>query len=162
MARDFPFPAARRGPRAAFTLVEVLAALAIFALVAIVLGSAYLNILNSYEAASRHAVVGEDVAFARQIVLTEPDREKLEQGGEFDTAGGRRARWSVEIASTTTAELFQVTFNCEISDPARAEPDKTTQTFMLLRPTWVVDTAERDKLREEAKTRILELQTKKA
>ena len=36
-----------------FTLVEVLVALAIFALGAVVLGSAYLNVLNSYEAVSR-------------------------------------------------------------------------------------------------------------
>lgn len=147
-----------RSRRNAFTLVEVLVALAIFALSAIVLGSAYLNILNSYDIAARNAVTGEDVAFARQIVLTEPDRTKLEQGGDFDTTGGRHVHWGVEIASTTTADLFTVTFTCEISDPTRSEPEKTTQTFTLLRPTWSTDIAERDKLRGEAQTRILELQ----
>jgi hypothetical protein len=35
------------------------------------------------------------------------------------------------------------------------------QTFTVLRPTWVVDAAERDKLREDAKQRILDLQGKK-
>lgn len=150
--------AGRRG----FTLIEVLAALTIFALCAIVLASAYLNILLSYDIVSRNAVVGEDVAFARQLVLREPDRKKLEEGGEFETAGGRRVRWGVEIASTTTADLFTVIFNCEISDPARAEPEKTIQTFTLLRPTWSIDVAERDKLRQEARTRILELQGKAA
>src|SRR5438876_635996 len=68
----------------AFTLLEVLVALAIFALAAIVLGSAYLNIINSYDIVSRTAVTSEDVAYARQIVLAEPDRKKLEDGGEFD------------------------------------------------------------------------------
>lgn len=144
-----------------FTLLEVLVALAVFALTAIVLGAAYLNILNSYEVVSRHSVVGEDIVFARQLVLTEPDRLKLEKGGEFETAGGRRAQWSVEITSTTMPDLFTVVFKCEVSDPNRPEPDRVTQTFTLLRPTWSIDPAERDKLRQETRTRILELQQKK-
>jgi general secretion pathway protein I len=157
-------PFARSEPRAscraAFTLLEVLVALAIFALGAVVLGSAYLNVLNSYEAVSRGRQVSEDFAFARHLVLTEPDRLKLEQGGEFETANGRRARWTVEIESTTLADLFKVAFTCEIPDPTRIEPDKQVQTFVLLRPTWSIDAMERSKLKEETKTRILELQGK--
>ena len=76
------------------------------------------------------------------------------------TAAGHRARWSVEIASTNVADVFRVAFNCEISDPARQEPDRVTQSFLVMRPTWVIDAAERGKLKEEAKTRILELQGK--
>lgn len=144
----------------AFTLVEVLVALCIFAMAAVVLGSAYLNILNSYEVVSRGTQVNEDFAFARQQVLNEPDRKKLEQGGEFETAGNSRAKWSVEIESSTVADVYRVTFICEISDPARPTSDRQTQTFMLLRPTWVIDPGERSKLKEDAKTRILELQGK--
>jgi general secretion pathway protein I len=142
----------------AFTLVEVLMALVIFALAAVVLGSAYLNVLNSYEAVSRSMQAGEDVAYARQLVLTEPDREKLELGGEFEAAGGRQARWSAAIEPTTMADLFTVTFACEVSDPARPEPEKVVQTFTLFRPTWSIDPAERSRLKEETRTRILELQ----
>ena len=145
-----------------FTLVEVLVALCVFAMAAVVLGASYLNILTSYEVVSRGVLINEDFAFARQIVLREPDRQKLEQGGEFETAGNRRAKWSVEITSTPMPDVFTVAFTCEISDPARTEPEKLTQTFTLLRPTWVIDTAERDKLKADVKTRILELQGKKA
>ena len=95
-------------------------------------------------------------------MLTEPDRKKLEQGGEFETANGRRAKWSVEIESSNVPDVFRVIFTCEITDPARAEPEKLTQTFMLLRPTWVIDVGERDKLRQEMRARIQELQVKKA
>ena len=54
--------------------------------------------------------------------------------------------------------VFAVTFTCEIADPTRTEPDRQTQSFHLLRPTWVEDAGERAKLKEDAKTRILELQ----
>ncbi len=150
-------PAVR--PRArAFTLIEVLVALAIFALGAIVLGSGYVNTLTSYDAASRAARLDEDVAFARQMIITQPDRTKLEQGGEFDTANGGHVRWSVEITSTTTADLFNVAFTCESELPGSLSPVKTEQTFTLLRPTWSIDQAEHDKLKEDARTRILEFQ----
>lgn len=145
-----------------FTLLEVLIALCIFAMAAVVLGSAYLNVLTSYDVVSRGVQIGEDYAFARQVVLNEPDRAKLEQGGEFETTGGARARWSVEIESSTIADVFKVNFTCEISNPSRPEPDKLTQSFMLLRPTWSIDVAERDKLKQEARTRIQEIQGKLA
>jgi general secretion pathway protein I len=150
-----------RGDRGrGFTLLEVLVALSIFALAVVVLGSTYLNVLNSYEAVSRGVQIGEDFAFARQLVLNEPDREKLEEGGQFDTAGGQRADWRVVIESTTVADLFNVTFTCEITDPTRLEPERVVQTFRLLRPTWSIDPAERSQLKEDAKTRIYELQGK--
>ena len=155
-----PTATLRRRAGRAFTLLEVLMAMALFAMAAVMLASTYLNVLNGYETAGRAARLNEDFAFARQLVLNEPDRKKVEEGGEFTTAGGNRARWSVEITSTNVADVFRVTFTCEISDPARPEPDRVSQGFLLLRPTWVVDAAERGKLKEDAKTRILELQGK--
>ncbi len=146
----------------AFSLVEVLVALTIFALSAIILGSAYVNVLNSYAVAGRFAQTNEDVAFARSLVITQPDITKLENGGEFEGASGRRVKWSAEITPTTTADLFSVAFTCEISDPAQVQTDKTVQTFMLLRPTWSIDPAARSQLRQDAKNRINEIQGKTA
>ena len=145
----------------AFTLVEVMVALCILAMAVVVLGSAYVNVLTGYEVLRRGTQVNEDFAFARQLVLREPDRQKLEQGGEFESAGGQRAKWSVEITSTSVPNVFNVAFTSEISDPSRTEPTKLTQQFTVLRPTWVIDTAERDKLKADFKTRIYELQGKK-
>ena len=143
-----------------FTLLEVLVAMTIFAMAAVMLASAYLNILNSYEAVSRGVQINEDFAFARQQVLNEPDRKKVEEGGEFETAGGRRAKWTAAIESTTVADVYRVAFTCELADPSRTEPERQIENFLLLRPTWVIDPAERGKLKEDAKTRILELQGK--
>lgn len=154
-------PRLGRSTSGGFTLVEVLVALCIFAMAAVVLGSTYLNVLNSYEIVSRGMQTNEDFAFARQLVLREPDRKKLETGGEFETARGRHARWSVEITSTTMPNVFNVAFTCEVTDSTRPEPEKLVQNFVVLRPTWVIDTAERDKLKADVKTRIYELQGKK-
>ena len=145
-----------------FSLLEVLVALTIFAMSAIILGSAYVNVLNSYAVAGRFAKTSEDLAFARSLVATQPDITKLESGGEFEGASGRRVKWSAEITPTTTADLFTVVFTCEISDPAQPQPEKVVQTFMLLRPTWSIDAAARSKLREDAKARIFEIQGKAA
>jgi general secretion pathway protein I len=147
----------------AFSLVEVLVALAIFALSAIILGSSYVNVLNSYAVAARSAQTNEDIGFARSLVTTQPDITKLQDGGEFDSAtSGRHVKWSAEITPTATADLFTVVFTCEITDAAQPQPDKTVQTFMLLRPTWSIDPAARSQLRQDTRNRINELQGKTA
>ena len=145
----------------AFTLVEVLVALCVFAMAAVVLGASYLNVLNSYEVVARGVRVSADFGFAREQVLREPDRKKLEQGGEFETSGGSRAKWSVEITSTNVPEVFNVAFTYEVGGATMAETVKQTQQFTVLRPTWVDDVPERDKLKEEMKARIYEIQGKK-
>jgi len=154
MTRSRSWLRGRRG----FTLLEVLVSLAIFATASIVLASAYLNILNGYDIAARSNETDSDVAFARSLVLTTADRDKLEQGGEFDGATGAHVRWSVDIAPTNTADVFTVTFTCEIDRANSQEPDKTVETFTVLRPTWSTKPDEHDKLRADAKSRIMELQ----
>ena len=147
---------------AGFSLVEVLMALTIFALAAIILGSSYVNVLTSYSIASQTAASSEDLAYARSLVLTQPDITKLQEGGEFETVAGRHAKWSAEITPTTTADLFTVVFSCEFAAANAGDPEKIVQTFTVLRPTWSIDPAARSQLRQDAKTRILELQGKLA
>ena len=149
----------RRSVASGFTLIEVLIAITIFALTAIVLGSAYVNVLTSYNVASRSHQTNEDIAFARSLITAEPDRKVIEEGGDFDSVNGRRVKWSATIESTNINDLFNVTYVCEITDPGMPEPEKTTQTFTILRPTWS-DPAERTKLLEDAKNRIAEIQQK--
>jgi len=157
-------PLSARVPRCAsgFSLLEVLVALMIFALSAIVLGSTYVNILNSYEAVARGNTRDEDVTFARAQLLAQPDRAKVEAGAEFDSLENRHVRWSATLASTAMPDLFTVTFLCEVTDMTKGgEAQKTIQTFTVLRPTWS-DAAEKTQLRQLVRDRIAELQgTKK-
>ena len=158
-ARSDSRPVVRACARRAFTLLEVLMALVIFALAAVVLGSAYVNVLNSYEVAARGTLTSPDATFARQIVLGEPDRKKLEEGGDFDTASGQKLRWSVEITSTNIPDLFNVALTLESGDRPSSTPPQPT-VFTVLRPTWSIDPAERTKLKEETRKRIMEIQGK--
>lgn len=143
-----------------FTLLEVLIALVIFALAAVVMGAAYVNVLFAYESVSRGNQAMEDVRFARAQLLAEPDREKALEGGDFEGSGGTRVRWTAAIEQTTTADLFRVEFTCEIAEAAN-QPSRPPikETFFLLRPTWSqgLDTGQ---MRQEAKERILEMRPK--
>ena len=157
----FARQSAARAPRLhvtpAFTLLEVLVALAIFAMSAVVLGATYVNALNAYQAAGRRNEYDADVRFVRAALLTQPDRDKAEAGGDLDLGGSKRAHWQTDIAPTDTVDLFSVTWTCTISDPARRQPYRARQTFLLLRPTWS-DPVERTALLDKVKQRILELQ----
>lgn len=148
--------------RRGFTLLEVLVALAISAAAGVVLVAAYINVLNAYDVVGRSNQRDQDIAFARGILLAEPDRKKAEDGGDFDTADGGHLRWRATIDPTDLADLFRVTFVCELSAPPgpRPPPPPVTEQFMLLRPTWSegIDTAA---LRQKAKERITEIQEKK-
>jgi general secretion pathway protein I len=141
--------------KGAFTLIEVLVSLGIFALAAIVLGTAYVNILTNYQAMRAWTVDKEELAFARATLLAEPDREKAEQGGEAALLAGGNIRWTAAIDETTRADLFRVTLDLEITPPPPAGPRREKQVFLLLRPTWS-DPARREKLQAEFREQLAE------
>lgn len=137
----------------AFTIIEVLAALAIFATAAIVLGAAYVNVLNGYAHAERATKVDADLRFAREILFRQPDLEEVEEGDEFESADGRRVIWKAVVEPTLVADLFEVEFQVELIDGSSGESEVVTERFRLLRPTWSEDN-DRDLLRQEARDNI--------
>lgn len=139
--------------RRGFTLVEVLAALAIFALAAIVLGAAYVNVLLGYQHAEQATKVDADVEFAREILFRLADLDTVEKGGEFETADGRRVAWIATVSPTEIADLFEVEFEVKVDGGLNGKDLTETEHFRLLRPTWSKDD-EREKLRQESRERI--------
>jgi general secretion pathway protein I len=132
--------------QAGFTLVEVLVSLAIFAVAAVVLGAAYVNLLVNYQAMRAWSADREELAFARATLLAEPDRTKAERGGDLALLAGGNLRWKATIDELPRADLFRVTLDLEISPPAPLPTRREHQVFVLLRPTWS-DPVQRDKLR---------------
>ncbi|MFA6959326.1 MAG: prepilin-type N-terminal cleavage/methylation domain-containing protein [Opitutaceae bacterium] len=139
-----------------FTLLEVLVALAIFALAAILLGGAYVNVLNGYQVAKRATVSDPDVQFARSQLLEQPDVDLARQGGDFEGAEGRHVRWTATIDPTNEADLFTVIFECETTGSNTAKEEKVRQEFRVLRPTWSV-AVDRNTLRATSRDRILKI-----
>ncbi len=143
----------RPSGRRAFTLIEVLVSLAIFALAAVVLGASYVNVLTGYDAVSHRQEHEQDLRLVRAQLLAEPDRTVLEQGGTFPLPDNRHAEWTATIVETTVADLFRVNFRCQIDEPGKARPWVREESFMLLRPTWS-DPAERTKLQQLSAQRL--------
>lgn len=143
--------------RKGFTVIEVMVAMAIFFGAVVVFASSYLDILNAYAKIENDGDYKNDVKFARAMLMAEPDLETVEKGAEFETVGGHRISWKATIEGTNVADLFAVTFECDVNSVDLKEPLHITEKFRLLRPTWSKP-EDRDKLRTDARTRILEAQ----
>ncbi len=143
--------------RKGFTVIEVMVAMAIFFLAVVILASSYLDVLNAYAKIENDTDFSNDLRFARATLMAEPDLETAEKGAEFETTNGHRVAWKATIEGTNVADLFDVTFECEVDSAEQKEPLRLTEKFRLLRPTWSKP-EDRDKLRADARTRIQQLQ----
>lgn len=143
------------GARRAFTIAEVLAALSIVMMAAVVLGTAYINVLLGYEHAKRSTQIDADVRFAREILFRLPELEDVEDGDDFETADGRRIIWKAIVEPTRVPDLFDVEFQVEVIEANSGDGETITERFRLLRPTWSEDD-ESDLLRQEMRDDIEE------
>jgi general secretion pathway protein I len=139
--------------RRAFTLIEVLVSLAIFAVAAVSLGAAYSNVLLSRIAMKQDEQRLDDRARCRAALLETPGFEDVEAGGEIHLPGGRTARWEGKIEATSVSDLFAVQLTAEIEAPDGGEAEEFAETRMLLRPTWSIP-SDRQKIRDEARQRL--------
>jgi general secretion pathway protein I len=138
---------------AGFTLLEVLVSLAIFALAAVVLGAAYINVLTGYAAVAHRQEHEQDLRLVRAQLLAEPDRTVVEKGGTFNLPDNRAAQWTATVDEADVADLFRVALRCEIPEPGRPKPWVREESFLLLRPTWS-DPATRDRLRRQSAEKL--------
>lgn len=121
------------------SLIEVLVAVAIFALAAVGLSAAYGNILLARAAITRLEADDEAMRLARAAVLA-PDalsNRQVRQGGErisgrVTLSDGALADWEAELSPAEADSLFLVRLT------VRREGDaaEATQSFHLYRPAW--------------------------
>ena len=138
----------------AFSLIEVLVALAIFTMAATVLMSAFVNALTVRERSMRKEQLRNDVEAVRLQLLLEPNREDAEDGGDFQTLNHGEAMWRSVIESTEIVDLFLVEFSVEFSDPPEDGATSYTEMLYLLRPTWS-EADERSDLLEDKREALM-------
>ncbi|MFM7398119.1 MAG: type II secretion system protein J [Verrucomicrobiota bacterium] len=138
--------------RRAFTLIEVLVSLAIFALAAVSLGTAYSNVLLSRQSLRIDEQDLEDRARVLGAVLEAPNYDDVTTGGEVNLPGDRTARWKGEIEATPVSDLFRVKVEAEMENEA-GDSVEWTEERMLLRPTWSVP-GEKAKIIADARVRL--------
>lgn len=158
----------RRRIERAFSLIEVMVALAIFALASLVLAASYLNIMTGYQAATKGLQEDPDLEFARNQLLQMGDLATAEAGLEYDTPDNspldpaRHVKWTADIepfsgsSPTPPTDLFTVTLTVE-STPPGGSPRTMVDVFQLLRPTWS-DPTTRTNERQANTAAILKLQ----
>lgn len=140
-------------PRA-FTLIEVLVALAIFAVAAVVLGASYSNLMLAHASIRDRDGNDSDIAWAREALLAEPDRAVVERGGDIVLPDGRTGNWRATVNATAVSDLFDVELELSAPPPAgTGDLVRATEKLRLLRPTWST-AAERKDLRDKATQRL--------
>lgn len=119
----------------AFTILEVLMALAIFALMATMIAAGYLNVLRAYQAADDDGLSESRVRHARMEFLGTKNRDDVLRGGDF-TDGDVRVDWTAEVEPTAVPDLYRVEFVCSQRGPSDQKPARTTEVHWLHRPAW--------------------------
>lgn len=134
--------------RGAFSLSEVLVALALFTLLVVAVGQ---SISNNMRALAEMNTGGWDTPSMRAIrehILSRNNRQEIEDGGEIELAGwpkpGDRSnttaaqptkvRWTAEINPTSTLDLYTLTVDLQVDNAN--EPIEAGFVVHVYRPGW--------------------------
>lgn len=139
----------RRLNRPGFSLIEVVVALAIFAMAAVVLTETFVNSLLAREKGVSNDSRNRDIQAVRMQLLLEPNREDAEEGDTYETLSNGPARWEAEIEPTNVVDLFQVQLRIEFQKPQDDQEASYQETLYLLRPTWSESDERSDLLQEK-------------
>ncbi|MGB0744796.1 MAG: PulJ/GspJ family protein [Opitutales bacterium] len=120
----------------AFSLIEVLIALAVFAMASTYLVSTFVNALTARERSVSNDILHADIQAVRMQLLLEPNLEDAEDGGDYPTLNHGEARWEARIEPTEIVDLFQVEFRIDFSEPEEDQSGVHEEKLFLLRPTW--------------------------
>ena len=132
----------------AFSLIEVVVALALFAMAAVVLSASFVNALLAREKGLSNDVRNADIRAVRMQLLLEPNLEDAEDGDRYETLSNGEANWQATIEPSNIVDLFRVQLMIEFMDPQDDQQPNYQETLYLLRPTWS-ESGERSELLED-------------
>lgn len=136
-----------------FSLIEVVVALALFAMAAVVLNSSFVNALLARERGLSNDRLNADIQAVRLQLLLESNLDDAEDGGRYETLNSGTANWEASVEPTNLIDLFHVQLQIEFSDPQDDQTTTHTESLYLLRPTWS-ESDERSELLQDKKDEL--------
>jgi type II secretory pathway component PulJ len=124
--------------RSGFMLVEVLIALALFGLSAVILvDGAFVATRVAREMVDTRELE-QDLIWVRSQVLRIADYEKFSEGGEIESLSMGGVSWETEVEMTDVLDLYKVVLRLEYEGNAdyEIEAGERESAMYLLRPTW--------------------------
>ena len=119
-------------------LVEVLIALALFALSAVILvDGAFVATRVAREMVDTRELE-QDLIWVRSQVLRIADYEKFSEGGEIESLSMGGVSWETEVEMTDVLDLYKVVLRLEYegNEDYEIEAGERESAMYLLRPTW--------------------------
>ena len=146
----------KHAPAKGFSLIEVLIALALFAIASNIIGSAFINALLSRERNNDNSYRDIAIQTARKQLLLEKIIDDAEDGGSVETLELGEVDWYAEIIPTDMVDLFEVNLFIEFFDVKDDQSSNYNETLLLLRPTWS-ESDERSSLLQDKKEDLLDI-----
>jgi prepilin-type N-terminal cleavage/methylation domain-containing protein len=129
--------------RRAFTLMEVIIATGVFALMAVVLTQAVIQVQNAIHETQDFTTRGDFSRFVMRRALAATSREALTTSGSATLPDGSGVTWAVTLEPTTLPDLHEVTIELNWDDkPAEI------LTLRAYRPEWS-EASERSVLQQD-------------
>jgi len=119
-------------------LVEVLIALALFGLSAVILvDGAFVATRVAREMVDTRELE-QDLIWVRSQVLRIADYEKFSEGGEIESLSMGGVSWETEVEMTDVLDLYKVVLRLEYegNEDYEIEAGERESAMYLLRPTW--------------------------
>ena len=124
--------------RFGFMLVEVLIALALFGLSAVILvDGAFVATRVAREMVDTRELE-QDLIWVRSQILRIADYEKFSEGGEIESLSMGGVSWETEVEMTDVLDLYKVVLRLEYegNEDYEIEAGERESAMYLLRPTW--------------------------
>ena len=141
-----------------FSLIEVLIALALFAICSNLIASAFINALLARERNPSSTYQDIAISTVRKQLLLEKNLEDAEEGGTLTLLEKGEASWTAEILPTDIIDLFECRLDIEFLESDNSNQAIYSETLYLLRPTWS-KSDERSSLLQEKKDALLDQRT---
>ena len=119
--------------KSAFSLVEVLVALALFSMAITVLSASIYSALQSVLSFETAIDREEDLRFLRNLIPYNLDKKALLSGGKASTPHSKDVSWSAQIEPTAVIDCFKVTLTYDFPKA----PHKTTETYIRFITGWM-------------------------